>query len=217
MPSVKRGPFFGLVYLLPWLNMSREPGGEEYSFRARPDKQTKKFTGARDRGGRIAAEAHTGLVKNKINEGEKGVMSPANEIDKVMGYLRNIEQPDKQADAITAYIKWAMQNINKIDLLEVDDKELGVWKCFGATLGAGGGGKDTSQNGRGNTHLVTGIYESCDKDRRAEGNAIVVMEKLRERLKTHLENWRLTLGLLKKGDVVRKEVFENVVMDKVAG
>ncbi|KKT41355.1 MAG: hypothetical protein UW64_C0023G0016 [Microgenomates group bacterium GW2011_GWC1_44_37] len=137
----------------------------------------------------IARTAVLNQLENKINTSEGGEKSPIAEVQDVIDYVNKADQGSTEMKHLLRYIEWLKANINSIDELMVDKSEVGEMEKMTATLGAGGGGKDTSNNARRGTHLITGITAKSQDDRRAEGNVDDVLDKIKKALQVHLRNW----------------------------
>lgn len=137
----------------------------------------------------IAAEAKKNQLKNKTEDREGAEKSPVDEIQDVIDYVNGEDAGSVEMKNLSRYIDWLKANINSIDSLVVDKSEIGPMEKMTATLGAGGGGKDTSRNARRGTHLLTGIVVKSQDDRRAEPNIQEVIDKIKGKLQTHLRNW----------------------------
>lgn len=139
---------------------------------------------------KIAETAKLHQLENRANTAGSGEKAPVAEIQKVIDYVNSVDEGSVEMKQLSRYIDWLKTNINSIEDLTVDKSEVGEMEKMTATLGAGGGGKDTSRNARRGTHLLTGIKEKSQDDRGAERNIDDVMKKITETLQVHLRNWK---------------------------
>ncbi len=147
-----------------------------------------------------AGEMKLNQLKNVVIEGESGKKTPEKDITDVLLFIKNLDEGDPGMKNLERYIAWVKKNINSIDDLVVEQNEISKLETMTAHLGAGGGGKDTSNNARAATHLLTGIRERSQDERKATGNIISVKEKIREELQQHLRNWRLIMEVVRIKD-----------------
>lgn len=159
---------------------------------------TKRVFGTGEKGGRRKKKSAEVKVGQKINAAERHGSSektPSGEIADVINYLIKVDENDPSLTAMSKYLDWLTANIAKPEkYIQVDD-EYDIWVGYTASVKAGGGGRQTSNNARRRTHLITGITAEWEKSRKADPNQIKVMKLLRERIVKHLNNWRQILML----------------------
>jgi len=142
-----------------------------------------------------AAEMRDNQLQRKLDQSEHGEKTPAKDIEDVIADVMEMDNGDVDMKHLFKYIGWLKANINSIDDLVIPKEEIVNMEMMTATLGAGGGGKDTSNNARAATHLYTGMRIKSQDDRRAQGNVEDLKEKFTARLKHHLGNWKIVMGI----------------------
>ena len=153
------------------------------------------FGGQRGRRKKKIAEAKVRQIINAAERHDRSEKSPKDEITDVIRYLVKQDEKDTTLSATTKYIEWLTSNIDQPDIYIPVEQEFGNWIGYTASVKAGGGGRQTSNNARRRTHLITGITAEWEKSIKADPNQIKVMKLLRYRIVKHLNNWRQILFL----------------------
>lgn len=141
------------------------------------------------------AEAKEGQRINAAERHDRSEKSPKDEIADVVRYLIKQDGNDQNLSATSKYIEWLTSSIDQPDIYTPIEQEFGNWIGYTASVKAGGGGRQTSNNARRRTHLITGITAEWEKSRKADPNQEQVMRLVKERIITHLHNWRQILFL----------------------
>ena len=175
--------------------------------------------GSEGRGKKKAVEAHEGMVKNRLHRREGGDKSPMSEVMSTMVYLAGKDKEEKEMETLKRYISFVKASIDDPRSLAVSEDDCSDWERLTPSVAAGGGGKDTSRNGRARTHVLTGIRTMADK--RLEGGAATqneeaVMEKMKQKLEKHVKNLRMVMGF-KPGEVADPDKLEEQILTWVAG
>ena len=155
--------------------------GEKYG--GRQGKQTRKA--------QRKAEKEAQLI-NALGERENGEQTPVEEINSVLSSLMRRDSNDLDLTETKNYITWLTARLIEKEL-DFSKEKFGDFEKITPSVGAGGAGRQTSRNSRARTHLITGIREKSEKDRKSYPNEIKVMEKLKKSLERHIDNWRAVL------------------------
>jgi len=172
--------------------MSRESeqfGGHES---VRHQKKERDFGGDKGRKRRKRKEVASGQAKNSLVRHEHGEKTPEAEIKWVLGSVMRRDEGNLEMLETKKYISWLMEKLTVVDT-DFTKEIYGEFEKLTASVKAGGGGRQTSRNSRARTHLITGIREKSEKDRKAHPNELMVMKKLEESIKKHIDNWRIVL------------------------
>ena len=163
------------------------------------------------------AEGATGQKENAANRRENAQKPPAAEVNDVLEHLARQDENDAGMTVLTEYLKWLGRYINNPESVQINEEdECGKWEKFTASVHAGGSGRQTSRNARARTHLITGIRASAQKDKQAEPNQVLVMDKLRRKLIVHVNNWRKLMMVNPEGKIT-PDVLESNVLGRLAG
>lgn len=163
---------------------------------------------------RKTEEAREGMLANATERHEHGEKSPQAEIDSVLRFLAKQDRDNPDMPALTEYLDWLKSNVASSEV-RLKEEEFGKWEQMTASVHAGGSGRQTSRNARARTHLITGIRATSEESRQGAPNEKIVMDKLKQRLNSHLKNWRtvLTSGKEKK---LNLESLEEKVLGRIA-
>lgn len=151
----------------------------------------------------IGGDAKKNQLKNVAKTRKEGEKSPVDEVQEVVDYVTRQDEGSAERKNLTRYIEWLKTNFGEVDGLDIED-EMGNWEQMTASVKAGGGGRQTSRNARARTHLITGIRATAEESRQGAPNEEIVMKKIIERLRQHLNNWR-TLMLASQSAEDRKK------------
>ncbi len=164
-----------------------------------------------------AEEMRQNRAVKAIHKGENSEKSPVDDVSEVLSYINKMDEDSVDMKNLTKYISWLKKNINAIEDLVLEDNEIGEMEKMTPTLGAGGGGKDTSNNARAATHSLTGKRETAQDYRDAYHNEIDVKNKMKKSLQTHLRNWVVIMQALQsdKERTDKKSIDFNRLEDEV--
>lgn len=154
----------------------------------------KKAFGSDARDQRIAEAAKRNREINRSKKKEAGKRSPLQEVENILIPFVKEQESDFNSDSLKVYLDWIEKNINNLEIIP-NESEFGIFEKMTPHLGAGGGGKDTSNNARARTHIPTGIRIGAHKEGRgAEANEQAVMRKFGPKLNEHVNNWRIVIA-----------------------
>lgn len=170
----------------------------------------KPFGSERGRKSKKLAEARVGQRVNASERHESSQKTPSNEIADVIKYIVKKDEKDPNLTAMSNYLEWLTKNITQPENYIQIDQEFENWIGYTASVKAGGGGRQTSNNARRRTHSITGITAEWEKSRKADPNQEKVMKLLKERITKHLMNWRQVL-MLRHDQVVSQNILQSEI------
>lgn len=155
-------------------------------------KKERDFGGDFGRKKKKSKESKDGQLRNSLERHDHGEKTPEAEISSVLRFVMKKDLEDTEMRATKEYINWLKNRLEE-DLFDISLEKFGEFEKLTASVKAGGGGRQTSRNSRARTHLITGIREKSEKDRKAYPNEMDVMNKIGLSIKRHLENWRIVI------------------------
>lgn len=173
-------------------------------------KQERDFGADHGRKKKKHHEAKVGQQLNALEKHDHGEKTPTEEVDTVLRFVQRRDEGDLNMKEFAKYVSWLEVSLNSQEI-DIYKENLSEFEKLTASVKAGGGGRQTSRNARARTHLVTGIRATAEKSRQAYPNEEIVMNKLKERVERHLNNWK---RILSGTNDTRN--LEEIVLDRLA-